>query len=272
MPWATASDGVRLYYEVHGPGAGGPHVGGAEPLLLISGQAGDRHVWDAVRDGFAARHRVIVFDHRGTGDSDKPAEPPYSTRGFAADAVAILDSLGVPRAHAYGVSMGGRICQWLGIEHADRIGSLVLGCTTPGDRHGVARPAHVDAVLNAERTAKTYRALLELTYTPQWIERHPELLTDPPPPIPEYARALHYGASQGHDVWDLLPRIDRPVLVIHGSDDQINPTANAALLAERIPGARLHIVEGARHGYFDEFAAEATSVVLDFLSGHPLAG
>jgi pimeloyl-ACP methyl ester carboxylesterase len=104
MPYATASDGTRLSYEVLGAGP---------PLLLVSGQASDRTVWDSVRGDFAARHQVIVFDHRGTGDSDKP-EAPYSTRGFAGDAIAVLDAAGIGRAHAYGISMGGRICQWLG--------------------------------------------------------------------------------------------------------------------------------------------------------------
>ena len=56
-------------------------------------------------------HRVIVLDYRGTGQSDKPNEPAYSTRGFAQDAVAVLELLGIERAHAYGVSMGGRVAQ-----------------------------------------------------------------------------------------------------------------------------------------------------------------
>lgn len=102
MPFATASDGIRLYYE---------EIGQGEPLLLINGQGGDHTGWDGVRDDFAGRYHVIVFDHRGTGQSDKPTEPPYSTRGFAQDVISILDHLNIPRAHAYGISMGGRICQ-----------------------------------------------------------------------------------------------------------------------------------------------------------------
>ena len=133
MPFAKLPD-VSLYYE---------EVGTGDPLVLISGQGGDHRGWDFVRDDFAAHYRVITFDHRGTGQSDKPADPPYSTRGFANDAVALLDVLGIQRAHAYGISMGGRICQWLGIEHGDRIGALVLGCTTPGNAHGIQRPADV---------------------------------------------------------------------------------------------------------------------------------
>jgi pimeloyl-ACP methyl ester carboxylesterase len=227
-----------------------------------------------VRDDFSAQHRVIVFDHRGTGLSDKPTEPPYSTRGFARDTIAILDSLGIGRAHAYGISMGGRICQWLGIEYPDRIGALVLGCTTRGNAHGVRRLHEVDAIM-ANPPAdpqQAMNAMLSTMYSPSWIAAHPEYLEQMRQqalhPIPAYAQRLHYLASEGHDTWDLLPTIKAPTLVIHGSEDVVNPTANAYLLAERIPGAQLYIVTGGRHGYFIEFREESSRVVNDFLARH----
>ncbi len=267
MCFATVN-GIQIYYEVLGQG---------EPLLLIDGQGGDHHGWDLVREGFAARHRVVVWDHRGTGQSDKPREPAYSIEGFAADAVGLLDHLGIERAHACGISMGGRICQRLGIDHAPRLGALVLGCTTPGNAHGVRRPAEVDARM-ANRPAdpeEAARFLLDQMVTPMFLANHPEYvaaaLERARNPIPPYAQRMHYLASEGHDAWDGLPTITAPVLVIHGGDDAVNPTANAALLAGRIPGAELRIIEGGRHGYFVEFADEATPVVLDFLARHPIA-
>lgn len=81
----------------------------------------------------------MVTDHRGTGRSDRPDTETYSTRGFARDTVAVLDHAGIARAHVYGTSMGGRVAQWLGAEHAERVGRLVLGCTSPGGRHGIER-------------------------------------------------------------------------------------------------------------------------------------
>jgi 3-oxoadipate enol-lactonase len=264
MPFALCNN-VSLYYE---------EVGSGEPLLLISGQGGDHHGWDEIREDFADRYRVITWDHRGTGKSDKPEEPPYSTRGFATDAIALLDHLGIERAHAYGISMGGRICQWLGIDHGERVGALVLGCTTPGNAHGVPRPPEVDAKMaNRPSTPEAAAAFLaEQMVTPAYIEAHPEymryLLERARNPIPRHAQRLHYEASEAHDTWDLLPTIAAPVLVIHGTDDQVNPTANAPLLAERIPGAELYIVEGGRHGYFIEMRAEASAVVREFLGRH----
>ncbi|HET7501257.1 MAG TPA: alpha/beta fold hydrolase [Kofleriaceae bacterium] len=262
MPLATARDGARLAYEVTGAGP---------PLLLISGQASDHRVWDPVRGDFAAHHQVIVFDHRGTGDSDKP-DAPYSTRGFASDAIAVLDAAGIARAHAYGISMGGRICQWLAIDHAARIGALVLGCTTPGNAHGVRRPPEVDPELASGDPAR----LMPYLVSDAWAAAHPEALARLQAnarehPVPAYARRLHYLASEGHDAWDLLPTIQAPTLVIHGSADLVNVAANAPLLADRIPGAVLHLIDGARHAYFWEHRPAASQVVLDFLARHPLA-
>ncbi|GAA2929055.1 hypothetical protein GCM10020221_26090 [Streptomyces thioluteus] len=74
-------------------------------------------------------------------------------------------------------------------------------------------------------------------------------------------------ASREHDAWDALPGITAPTLVLHGTDDVFNPAANAPLLAERIPGAGLRMIPGARHAYFDEFRAVAGPLVLDFLDG-----
>ena len=266
MPFARLAD-VSLYYEDAGSG---------EPLFLISGQGGDHHGWDRIRDDFAARHRVITFDHRGTGQSDKPTEPPYSTRGFAKDVIGLMDFLGIERAHAYGISMGGRICQWLGIDHPSRIGALVLGCTTPGNLHGVKRPPEVDALMKNRPTDPDAAAdfLMAQMVSTAWSDAHPDYVAFTRERarhrIPEFAQKLHYAASEGHETWDLLPSITAPVLVIHGTEDNINPTANAPLLAGRIPGAELRMIEHGRHGYFIEFADEATPAVLDFLARHPL--
>ena len=80
------------------------------------------------------------------------------------------------------------------------------------------------------------------------------------------ARVAHLRASHSHDAWDLLPAISAPTLVVHGADDRMNPTANASLIAGRIPDSRVVIIPGARHAYFHEFRAVASPLVADFLS------
>ncbi|MEU5693186.1 alpha/beta fold hydrolase [Actinosynnema sp. NPDC020468] len=258
MPGVRTTDGVALHVDVRGTGA---------PLLLLGGQANDHHWWDPVRDDFAAAFTTIAFDYRGTGRSDKP-DAEYRTRGFAEDAVAVLDSLGVARAHVYGTSMGGRVAQWLAADHPGRVDRLVLGCTSPGGAHGFERDARVRKSLAQVDQAAARKALLDLMYTPAWLARHDGPFTTlGDPTMPPHARRAHLSASAGHDAWAVLPSIGAPTLVVHGADDLFNPTANAPLLAGRIPGARLHLVEDARHAYFEEFHDVAGPLVLDFLGG-----
>ncbi|GGU44782.1 alpha/beta fold hydrolase [Lentzea flava] len=253
MPHARASDGTRLFYSVEGSGP---------PLLLIAGQSNSSKWWSQVRPDFARRFTTIVTDHRGTGSSDKP-ETPYSTRQFASDCIAILDDAGIGSAHVYGTSMGGRIAQWIAASYADRVDRLVLGCTSPGGPHAIERSAEVRRSLAQIDPMKARRALEALMYTPAYKGPF-NTLGDPN--MPPYARKLHLFASAEHDAWDVLPSITAPTLVVHGTEDIFNPTAKAPLITERIPGARMHLVEGARHGYFEEFREIATPLVMDFLS------
>jgi 3-oxoadipate enol-lactonase len=264
MAFAIGSSGCRIWYETTGAG---------NPLLLIPGQSIDHRMWNVVRPTLEERHRVVVYDNRGSGQSDGPLAPPYSMELFAADVISVLDAAGIGRAHIYGISMGGRIAQRLAIDHADRVGAVILGATTPGDRHGVRRSAEVDDKFRVMDPAERFRLLIDEMYTSEWQAAHPEAVEElrtaaMEPKQPELLK-LHYEASQGHEAWEELPSIKAPVLVIHGTDDSVNPTANARLLAERIPGAELRLVTGARHAYQAECHPEATIVVLEFLARHP---
>jgi pimeloyl-ACP methyl ester carboxylesterase len=261
MPFAIAQDGIQLFYE---------SIGMGDPILLVMGQGDDHHGWDEVRGDFAKKYQVIVYDHRGTGQSDKPETPPYSTRGFARDSIAILDHMKIQCAHIYGISMGGRICQWLANDYPERVGAVILGCTTPGNAQGVRRSQEVDALMAQGESEVTLSTLV----SPEWLKLHPEFLEKweekEKKSIPEYAQRFHYLASEEHDTWAILPEIKAPTLIIHGSEDQINLTANAYLLAENISNAELYIVCGGRHFYFLEFQEEASRIVLDFLAKYPL--
>ncbi|MEI5103806.1 alpha/beta fold hydrolase [Streptomyces sp. PmtG] len=263
MPFARAADGVTLHYETRGAG---------EPLVLLSGQSNSRRWWDPVVADFAAGFTVVTVDWRGTGESDRPDTDSYSTRGFADDVVAVLDDAGIGRAHVYGTSMGGRVAQWLAAERPARVERLVLGCTSPGAPHGVERGPEVRRALAQPDQEAAERALRELMYTPAWLAARAaagqtEFPTLGDPTMPAHARGRHLRASARHDAWDALTRIKAPTLVVHGSDDAFNPAANAPLLTGRIADARMRLIPGARHAYFEEFADVATPLVLAFLRG-----
>lgn len=267
---AITPDGVRIAYQsaqsAQEPGGAAPHEP-PPPLLLLAGQANNHHWWDPIRADFHPAHRTITMDYRGTGESDKPDEP-YTTRGFADDAIAVLDHLNIDRADVYGTSMGGRVAQWLAAEHPDRIRRLILGCTSPGGPHATERDKATRSALANPDTTAARRTLTELMYTPAWLATHPGPYTTlGDPTMPAYARGRHLTASSRHDAWDALPRITAPTLVLHGSDDTFNPTANAALLTARIPNATMHLIQGARHAYFEEFRHVAGPIALEFLRG-----
>ncbi|MEU2973854.1 alpha/beta fold hydrolase [Nocardiopsis alba] len=262
MNHAIAADGTRLWYDVHGAG---------EPLLLIHGQSLDHEMWEGVYTDLAEHHRVVRMDLRGTGGSDAPVDGPYSMELLAGDALAVLDDLGIDRAHVYGFSMGGKVAQTLAASAPERIGALVLGSTAPGGDNEVERPHHASVALRKANTEEGRVLIAHLFYTPEWADSHPETVARILPRNPLRAQRRHYEASLKHDGWDRLPLIQAPTLVVHGEDDELTPVANAELLAERIPDARTLILPGARHGYPHEAAPKATEAVVDFLADHPLS-
>lgn len=258
---------ARFAVQLGGPAAG-------RPLLLLPGQANSHAWWEGLRERFEDSWRTVTFDYRGTGETvaDLEAAGAWTTRSFADDAAFVMGSLGMPRFDVYGTSMGGRVAQHLAAAHPRRIGGLVLACTSPGGPHAHERSREVRRILAGPSTPERTESVLRFFYTPRWpgTVRDSHLLGDPTM-TPEATRG-HLLASNRHDAWEVLPRIVAPTLVLHGSEDPMVPTANAALFATRIPHARTHVHAGGRHGFFDEFADELTPLIRDFLEAGAESG
>ena len=261
VPEARTDDGATIAFDVRGAGP---------PLVLLAGQANSHRWWDPVRADFLDRHRTIAVDALGTGASAAPRDAEYSTRRFARDVVAVLDALGIGRAHVYGTSMGGKVAQWVAIDHPERVAALVLGCTSPGGPGGlVARPEALRGLDGPPDQVRT--TLIDLMFTPEWTRRHPGpycVLGDDA--MVSHARRGHRRASSEHDAWDHLSSIDAPTLVLHGTGDLFCPSGNAPVLSRRIRGSELVMIDGARHAYFEEFRTTAGPAVLEFLDRHRL--
>jgi len=235
-----------------------------DPLLLIAGQAVTHHAWDPVLDCLSQQHQVLTFDHRGTANSSLGDTRELTTQSLALDALAVLDAAGLEQAHIFGHSLGGRIAQWVAIEHADRLGALILGATTAGDRRGQPRTARATAALLSGDPTQ----LGPLFFTPDL-------------PRPEHTNAIFatagetdtlrrfYRASQAHDAWDYLHRIAAHTLVQHGADDPITPPHNAKLLAAAVPHGQLQLFPALRHGYYLQ-SPEALTAVRHHLGEHEL--
>jgi 3-oxoadipate enol-lactonase len=259
---------INIYYESHGDG---------EPLLLINGYGQYSGHWAALIPRLSKDYRVISFDNRGTGRSDKP-EVPYTMKMMAADAKGLLDAIGVDRAHVFGVSMGGMIAQEFALNYPDKVMSLILGCTQCGGKQSVLPTQEAMAVLFGPEMAKLpveqmARETAPWLWTKEFIDRNPkavdlyvEITSKYPTPIQGFACQAQ--ALMGHNTYERLPQIKAPTLVIAGDADRLIPAENSKILASRIPGAELVMLKNAGHGFFSE-TPESTKAILDFLRRHP---
>ncbi|RYU15558.1 alpha/beta fold hydrolase [Nocardioides iriomotensis] len=255
---ATAADGFRLSVQVSGLAAG-------PTLLLLAGQANSHRWWSSLREDFEDVFRVVTFDQRGTGES-RGDVTDWSTELFADDARDVLTAVGAVSATVYGTSMGGRVAQVLAAAHPAVVDRLVLACTSPGGPHAQERDAQVRRSLGDPDPGRRRAALQRLFYTDQWPHppEHSHLFGDPT--MSKQEQRAHLRASSRHDAWDRLAQIEAPTLVLHGTDDLMAPVANAHLLAQRIRSARLHLVEGGRHGFFEEHRSQVVPLIRTFLS------
>ena len=272
MPHAKVN-GINMYYEVHGEGF---------PLVFVSGTGGTHHSWLYYQVPFFQQYYTcIVSDHRGLGQSDKPDEH-YSTRGFAADQIGLLQALGYEKAHIFGHSMGGRVCQWMALDHPEMVQAMVLSGTGSGQwRPDVYWPRGVpiDEALGIlekgiERYYIEHYAVDPFMFTDEYLKAHPEIMEkraesarDGVPDVKSYLR--HIVARQEHETTHLLDQITVPTLVIHGEGDAVGAShvESARVLAERIKGAEYVAFPG-RHGYPWESADKVNPFILDFLQRH----
>ncbi len=266
MPTVRAND-IDVYYEEHGSG---------EPLLLIMGWGGNAATWKPQIPSLAEHYRLIAFDNRGVGRTSAP-EQPYSIGQMAADVVGLLDALKVPRAHVFGISMGGMIAQELALEHPERVGALILGCTSAGgDRAAgfaelrrdieVFRQTNGDGLTDLQWFAEFMKRLWTdgaLTRSDSQVQDFVlSLIRFPPAPHGLLNQAY---AIAAHDTHDRLPLIRHRTLVITGADDALIDPHDSLILAVRIPDAQLHIFPGLRHAFHLERPDLVNPMIADFI-------
>ncbi|WP_158371366.1 alpha/beta fold hydrolase [Cellulosimicrobium cellulans] len=253
---ATADDGTPLRWQEQGAGS---------PVLLLQGQATAAAGWDRVAADLATEFRVLRTEQRGAAGTEPGpggrVPDGLTTRDLARDVRAVLDAARVERAQVVGHSMGGKVAQWLAVDAPGRVASLVLLATSAGPGDGVPRDAEAHRLLlRGDGAART-----RLFFDDAWAAAHADevrtfFALDADRPT---LRAL-YRASTEHAALDALGRIAAPTLVVHGTEDRLAALASAERLAAAIPGARLAVVPGARHGLHLD-SAEAAATVRAFL-------
>jgi 3-oxoadipate enol-lactonase len=245
-------------------------VGSGMPLLLIMGLGYGRWGWEPVAEQLAQHFRVITFDNRGIGESDAPPGP-YTMGQLAADAAAVLDAFEVEQADVVGTSLGGMVAQELTITRPERVGRLVLACTTPGGvtSHPMPQPTvdliqeatHLDPLVALRRF--TENALAPGPDRPELVERILEL---------RLSHRFDFGGWQAQalaaatfDAIDRIGRIEAQTLVLTGTADTVVDWRNSQLLAKGIPDARLELLPGCGHLFFWEEPETFVEIVTRFI-------
>jgi 3-oxoadipate enol-lactonase len=259
MPHA-AVNGATLFYERRGAG---------EPLLLIQGMSGTHLAWgEPFLAALGDDLDVVIYNHRGVGESG-PQEGPVTTPGMADDAAAMLDALGWETAHVLGISMGGMVAQELALRHPERIRRLVLGCTYPGGAEArLADPALIQelagAMLSGDRELALrtgFAANLSAAYAADEANWEPFHTMATTLPVPVDVIMAQMQAVVGHDTSARLTSIDKPTLVIHGTEDRMLPMVNGEVIARLIPDTRLEVLEGVGHMFWWEQPERSAALV-----------
>lgn len=266
MPFARAADKVRIYYEAHGSGT---------PLVLAYGIGGNAEMWDVNRDALAARHRLILWEPRGHARSDSPEDPAkYSFERWVLDLKAVLDRLGIRKAHVGGLSLGAGIATRFALRFPSRVRSLVV--TNSSSAAGL--PLSVENLVMRARSieitlTKGMDAMAEyaMVANPNLSER---LALDPGAraefyeeyrrlsPI-GYANSLRALIAMDH-ITDQLRRLRMPVLLIGADrDPSLEPMK---VMHRRVRGSRLAVLSPASHFGNRDQPQAWNRTVLEFLA------
>ena len=252
---------TEIYVESQGSG---------EPLLLVAGLGGVGRFWSRQVGPFAEHFRVITHDHRGVGRSGPG--PLISNAGeMADDLLRVMDALGLDSAHLVGHSTGGAIGQHIALRAPERLRSLVLSASWAGPTPLFVQTFRTRRDILINCGPLNYLMVGTLLAMPAWAlakEFHDAQtylqgrLAQFPGLDVELGRL---NAVMSHDLRHQLDRINTPTMVIGAHDDQLTPASLSEELAERIPGARLHLLEKGGHFCPHTVTERYNEAVLKFL-------
>jgi len=267
-------------------------LGKGDPIILFSGASDNMDAWDpSLLAGISSNHTVIVFDQRGIGNTTLGTNP-YTPEQLANDTAGLLDALKIPKADVMGYSLGSYLAEQLTMMHPDKVNSLILiGSSCGGKDHTPKPPEFLElqsvivnnSLNNIPTTQEQIKSLVTASLGSGWIKLHPESLEGfenittfqqlKPAVNPEMVNNQNNVGKHWEDnpAWsgacDELAKLDKPTLVITGTDDNFyQPHVNSLKIAEKIPGAWLVQIKDAGHAVMDQYPEEMSKIMNTFLS------
>jgi pimeloyl-ACP methyl ester carboxylesterase len=260
MPNAAIRD-IITYYEDTGEG---------DPLVLIMGLGGDMQAWALQTPALAKHFRVITYDNRGSGRSSSP-DKPYTIAGMADDLAALMDQLGIAKAHILGFSMGGYIAQEFAAKYPARVDKLIL-LATAAYIDGYGKNV-VKSWIDVRRSNMSREQVVRLTAN--WLYG-PDLLDDEdrfersiqnsvanPYAQQDHAFIRQAQAVLAFDMRDRIAKLTQETLVIGCENDNLVPVRNAERLAQLLPKATLKVLPGGHVGCIEN-PNEYNAAFMDF--------
>jgi len=257
-------DGVPIYYEDHGSG---------EPLVVLNGIFMSCASWRAFVPAFSARNRLLLVDLVDQGASGK-VDHEYTQELQERVVLALLDHVGLDRAHLCGISYGGEVALRLASRHPERVDKLVLANTTAWTSAWLR-----DIGRSWEHAMSThdghvfFRTCIPVVYSPgfyqanhDWISAREEFFVQTFTADVYDAFARLTRSAETHDEREGLARITAPTLVLSSEHDHVTPLPNQTELVAGIPGAAHVVIQGAGHAAMYEKPAEFIALVLGFVN------
>ena len=269
-------NGVSLWHRISGDG---------EPVVQIHGAGFGHFNFDPATPVLSQQFRVIDFDMRGYGQSDKPLQH-YDMEVWADDVAGLMDALGIGRAHIHGTSMGGMIAIVVAGKYPERTQSVVINCAAAklGSSGRLIFKNWID-IARLDPAGPGSRVLAELitwqALSKRFLDENDDVaLADTIQTILRDSNRLEVftaacEAMRDMDLRPWLPRITSPALVLGGDEDLMTPWdqgpdgAGQQAIADGIPSAEVHVVEGANHSTVFDSTEEHNRVVIDFFARHP---
>jgi len=268
-------NGIKISYEIFGDGY---------PVVLVHGFGDTKEKWRAQTPELSKSFKVIRFDNRGAGSSDKPKDS-YELDDFVEDIKALMDHLNIDKAHIIGWSLGGMLVQNFVLKYPERANKVILINTNAGTPDDSGPEAYKNMRIQKEKlkkedpvkafwsTARTsyyikFRKQMEAEPSKKWygLWSVDELIEESAKTIAtEQEIELQGNVLKVHNTKDRLTKITNPVLLLTASHDRITPKSSMEEMNDLLPNSKIYVVDKAGHGSPLEKAPEVNQQIIEFL-------